>query len=119
MNNEDGNPVNIAERELANAALDSISADDSDAPRDSAWLRWCKFASIIIVPAAILGLGYSFEDYIEQYRADRSYNRIVASQNVEHDTTRAMKLRFWIGACVGGGLGAIYVARCIVRKTDP
>jgi hypothetical protein len=30
-----------------------------------------------------------------------------------------MKFRFVIGAGLGGGLGLIYVIRCIMRKADP
>ena len=119
MNSEDGNPVNLVESALLEAASGSGSAADLDSPRDAWWWRWIKFASVIIVPAIILGVGFLFEDYFEQERAQSSYNRTVARRNVEQDTVRAMKFRFWVGACLGGGLGAIYVARCIVRKTDP
>jgi hypothetical protein len=119
MNSDDDNPVNIALSTIEEEALDSDLDADSDSPRDSWWLRWLKFLSVIIVPAIILGLGFLFEDYIEQYRADSSFDRHVAQRNVEQDTIGAMKFRFWVGACVGGGLGAIYVGRCIVRRTDP
>ena len=119
MNNEDENPVSVIESALVETATRSGSAANSDSPRDTWWLRWIKFASVIIVPALILGVGFLFEDYFEQDHAQSSYNRNVARRHVEHDTVMAMTFRFWIGACVGGGLGAIYVARCIVRKTDP
>jgi hypothetical protein len=82
-------------------------------------LRWLKFLALIVFPAIVLGVGFLFEDYVEQYNADTSYHRSVASKQVERDTTDAMKFRFFIGACVGGGLGAIYVTRCLIRKTDP
>jgi hypothetical protein len=119
MNSEDDNPIDIIESAIVEAALDSDPAADSDAPRDSWWLRWLKFLALIIGPAIVLGIGFLFEIYVEQYRADDSYHRTVANRRVERDTTDAMKFRFCVGACVGGGLGAIYVVRCIVRKTDP
>jgi hypothetical protein len=119
MNSEEDNPVNIVESAIEEAALDSDPAADSDSPRDAWWLRWLKFVSVILAPAVILGVGFVVEDYIEQYRADGSVDRYVAHGNVVHDTIGAMKFRFWLGACVGGGLGAIYVGRCIIRKTDP
>jgi len=119
MNNEEDNLVDVIESAIVETALDSNPATDADAPRDSWWLRWLKFLSLIILPAIVLGLGFLFEDYVEQYRADTSYRRSVATQRVERDTTAGMKFRFGIGACVGGGLGVLYVARCLIRKTDP
>jgi len=101
------------------AALDNDPASDSDKSKAPWWLRWLKYVSIVAVPAIVLGLGFVFEDYIEQYRADTSYERRMAERSVEHDTISSMKFRFWIGASVGGGLGMIYVVRCIVRKVDP
>jgi hypothetical protein len=118
MDNKDDNPLNIVESAIEEAALDFNPAADSDSPRDAWWLRWLKFLAVIVVPAIIFGLGFLFEDYIDEYRAG-SYGHSVAQRIVEHDTIGAMKFRFWIGACVGGGLGAIYVARCIIRRTDP
>ena len=119
MDDKDDNLLNVVESAIEEAALDSDPLADSDAPRDAWWLRWLKFMALIIAPAIVLGLGFLFEDYIEQDRAESSHDRSVAQRQVEHDTTDAMKFRFWVGACVGGGLGAIYVVRCIVRRTDP
>jgi hypothetical protein len=119
MDGEEDNPVNSALSAIEEEALDTEPADDPDSPRDSWWLRWLKFLSMIVVPAVILGLGFLFADYIEQYRADSSRDRSDARRNVAHDSISAMKFRFWMGAAIGGGLGAIYVARCIIRGTDP
>ena len=119
MDNEDDNPANLLESAIEEAALDSDPAAESDSPADPRWLRWLKFLAVIVVPAIIFALGFLFEAYIEHYRADTSHDRSVAQRNVEHDTIGAMKFRFWVGASVGGGLGAIYVARCILRRTDP
>jgi hypothetical protein len=119
MDGEEDNPVNSALSAIEEAALDAEPADDADSPRDSWWLRWLKFVSVIVVPAVVLGLGFLFADYIEQNRADTSLDRSAARSNVAHDSIVAMKFRFWMGAGIGGGVGAIYVARCIIRRTDP
>jgi hypothetical protein len=99
--------------------LDSDPSADSESPRDVWWLRWLKYLSIIAVPAIVLGVGFLFADYMEQYSADSGYKRDRAERRVEQDTTGSMKFRFWMGAGVGGGLGMIYVVRCIIRKVDP
>jgi hypothetical protein len=119
MDSEEDNPVNIALSSIEETALDSDPSADPDSPRDAWWLRWLKFLAVIVVPAVILGVGFLCEDYFEQYRAESSLSRSVARHNVEHDTVNSMRFRFWIGACIGGGLGAIYVGRCIIRSTDP
>jgi hypothetical protein len=119
MNNVDDNPVNLAESAIKETALDFDPEADADSPRDAWWLRWLKFVTVIVIPALILGLGFVFEDYIEQGLGESSSVRSRAQYNVEHDSIEAMKGRFWLGVCLGGGLGAIYVGRCIIRKTDP
>ena len=119
MDNEDNNPVNIVQSAIEEAALDFDPAGDSDSPRDAWWLRWLKFVSVIVIPAVILGLGFLFENYIEQYRAETFESRYIARRSVENESIGTMKYRFWTGACIGGGLGLIYVARCVIRKTDP
>jgi hypothetical protein len=120
MRNDENNLIDTIESAIVETALDSDPAADADAPRDPGWLRWLKFLALIIGPAIVLGVGFVFEDYIEKDRPGSfSYHHSIASSNVEHDTTDAMKFRFFVGACVGGGLGAIYVVRCLVRKTDP
>jgi hypothetical protein len=113
------NPVSEILSTIEEAALDSEPAADPESPRDAWWLRWLKFVSLIVLPAVVLGLGFLFADYIGQENADTSYHRDVAKRNVEQDTVGSMKFRFWTGAGVGGGLGLIYVVRCIVRKGDP
>ena len=112
---QDNNPVSEILSSLEEAALDSDPASDPSSARDVWWLRWLKYLSIIAVPAIVLGLGFLFEDYIEQSRGETSYQRHQAQRRVEHDSIDSMKFRFWIGASVGGGLGMIYVVRCIVR----
>ena len=116
---QDNNPVNNLLSSIEEAALDSDPSSDSDSPKDAGWLRGLKYLSTIIVPALLLGLGFLFEDYIEQYHADSYYQRDMAQRHVKQDTISSMKFRFWIGAGVGGGLGLIYVVRCMVRKVDP
>ncbi len=119
MPNEEDSLLDVVESAIAETALDSDPAADSDSPRAPSWLRWLKSAALIIFCAIVLGVGFLFESYLEQNNSDDSYRRSIARQQVEHDTTDAMKFRFCIGACVGGGLGAIYVVRCLIRKTDP
>jgi hypothetical protein len=116
---EQDNLVSEVLSSIKEATLDSDPSADSDSPRDPWWLRWLKYLSIIAVPAIVLGLGFLFEDYIEQYSSDSGYKRARSERRVEHDTTSSMKFRFWLGAGVGGGLGMIYVVRCMVRKVDP
>lgn len=116
---QNGNPVSEILSAIEEGMLDSDPTSNPDSPRDAWWLRWLKFASIIFIPAVILGVGFLFEDYIEQSQADTSYRRSMAQRNVEHDTVGAMKFRFWMGASVGGGLGLIYVGRCVVRRANP
>jgi hypothetical protein len=118
---EDISPVGAVFSAMEDAAspADKDEPADSDAPRDAWWLRWLKYISIIAIPAILLGLGFLFEDYIEQYHADSYSHRDKAHRRVEHDTIGFMKFRFWLGAGVGGGLGMIYVVRCMVRKVDP
>ncbi len=121
MDDDDQNssPVSKMLSSLEEAAFDSDLSADADSPRDTWWLRWLKFSSIIAVAAIVLGLGFLFEDYIEQYHADAFYQRDMAQRRVERDTISSMKFRFWLGVGVGGGLGMVYVARCIVRRVDP
>ena len=86
--------------------------------RDPSWLRWLKFVSVIVVPAAILGVGFFLGPYYLDERISRAY-RIHGSQLIMSDTIGFMKLRFWIGAALGGGLGMIYVVKCVIRRVDP
>ena len=86
---------------IEDAALNADS-DDPVGTKDAWWLRWLKYASIVLVPAIVLG-GILF----------------FIGLNARIDTGDSMKFRFWLGAGIGGGLGVIYVVRCIIRKVDP
>jgi len=121
MSDEDPNNdlVNVILSSVTETALDSDPSPDEDSPRDAWWLRWLKYISIITVPAIILGLGFLFASYFGQHQAGSYSQRAEARQQVEQDTISSMKWRFGIGAGLGGGLGLIYVARCIIRKVDP
>jgi hypothetical protein len=119
MKGDDNNPVSEIFSAIEEEILNSTPTSDPDAAEDSWWLRGLKFVSIIVVPAIILGAGFLFENYIEQSNADTSYRRHVTERQVEHDTINGMKFRFWMGASIGGGLGLIYVVRCIVRRAEP
>jgi hypothetical protein len=100
-------------------ALSFVPKPEPGEPRDPTWLRWVKFSAVIIVPAVLLGLGLLFVDYVTQFSGNSYYERQRAERRVEHDSVQAMKWRFVIGSCIGGGLGLVYVVRCIVRKVDP
>ncbi len=87
---------------ILDAALSSDPPAEADAPRDAWWLRWLKYVAIILVPALALGGAIFFIGMSPRY-----------------DTNVTMKFRFWLGAGIGGGLGLLYVVRCIIRKVDP
>ena len=118
---DDITPVGAVFSAMEDAAsnVDQDEPSDPQPPRDAWWLRWLKYMSIIAVPAILLGLGFLVEDYFQQYYADSHAHRVMAQRHVEHETIGAMKIRFWLGAGIGGGLGMIYVVRCMVRKVDP
>ena len=118
--NEDVSPVKEMLTELEEAALEPDFSADSDSPRDVWWLRWLKFMSIITLPAVVLGLGFLFEYGGELKQRDmNSTGHTMTTESTGQEVSGEMKFRFWLGASVGGSLGLIYVARCIIRKTDP
>ncbi|MCD6051593.1 MAG: hypothetical protein K0Q55_3002 [Verrucomicrobia bacterium] len=92
------------------------SYEDETTERDEWWLRWLKFASVIIVPAVVLGCGFWFADLAIKSRSGMSsrMERLKKDETVER-----MNFKFWLGAGIGGGFGLIYVAKCIIRKEDP
>jgi hypothetical protein len=108
--------------ELSDFATDALSFTPESTrgePRDPAWLRWLKYISIITLPALVFGLGFLFEDYFLESSGPTYRQRQLAARGVQHDTISSMKLRFIIGAGLGGSLGLIYVIRCIRRSVDP
>jgi hypothetical protein len=108
--------------ELSDFTTDALSftpAPSRGKPKDAAWLRWLKYLSLIIFPALIFGLGFLFEDYFLESNGQTYRQRQRAASGVQHESVRSMKLRFIIGAGLGGGLGLVYVVRCIRRKVDP
>src|SRR5258708_190675 len=86
--------------ELSDFASDALSfaPQPSGEPRDSAWLRWLKFISLIVFPALIFGVGFLFEDYFLESSGKTYYQRQLAERNVQRDSVSSMKLRFLIGA---------------------
>jgi hypothetical protein len=117
-NDTDYNPVVEGLSEFAKDAL-TYSAQEPSKLRDSWWLRWLKFATIIIFPAVVFGTGLLFADYFMEYNGETCVQRSFAESRVRHDSVKAMRFRFVLGAALGGGLGAIYVGRCIARRVDP
>jgi hypothetical protein len=104
---------------------------DAVASRDTLWLRWAKFASIIIVAAVLLGGLFSISIHVvalysaAQNTVNDPYSHHIggaAGQDIERssaDTPYAFKIRFLIGAGLGGLIGLGYVIRCLVKDEDP
>jgi len=108
--------------ELSDFATDALAFTPqpaADSRKDSAWLRWLKFISLVIFPALVFGLGFLFEDYFLESNGKTYYQRQLAERNVQHDSIDSMRLRFLIGAGLAGSLGLIYVIRCLRRRVDP
>jgi len=108
--------------ELSDFATDALSFTPTSTrgePRDPTWLRWLKYVSIVALPALIFGLGFLFEDYFLKSGGKTYYQRQLAERNVQRDSVSSMKLRFIVGAGLGGSLGLIYVIRCLRRRVDP
>jgi len=105
--------------EFAKDALTYSPEVEPDKPRDAAWLRWLKFASLIVFPAVVFGLGFLFADYAMQEQGATYRQRSLAAGRVRHDSVEGMRIRFIIGAALGGGFGLVYVGRCIIRRVDP
>jgi hypothetical protein len=106
---------------LSDFAADALSftpSPSSAKSRDAFWLRWLKYLSLIILPAVVFGLAFLFEDYFLESNG-QTYRQRQHASRVHPDSVSGMKLRFIIGASLGGGLGLVYVIRCAVRKTDP
>jgi len=102
---------------LKDAALKSRPAyEDEETERDEWWLRWLKFASVIVVPAVILGFGFFFADLAMKSKGGVSSR---TERLKKDETVDWMYFKFWLGAGLGGGLGLMYVAKCIARNEDP
>jgi len=112
--NENPNPVVEILSDAEDAARNYDPEIDADGTRDVWWMRWVKFLCIILVLAIIFGLAYLFEYYFTKDQSAKHFIRIANA-----DSTEAMKRRFELGGLVGGGLGFIYVVRCILNKSDP
>lgn len=103
--------------EPAQAASGTRPAED-DEQRDSAWLRWLKLFSIILVPAIVLGVVFALRDYVRQ-SATTQFNRAVARGFVQLDTREWFRIRFVLGACVGAAFGLLYLFRRSAGKLVP
>jgi len=121
MDNRDDHYSPVA-NELSDFATDALAFTPktvSGEPKDAAWLRWLKFLSLVTFPALVFGLGFFLEDYFLESGARTYSQRQLAENRTQRDSIDPMKLRFIIGAGLGGGLGLIYVVRCIRRSVDP
>jgi hypothetical protein len=117
MNDDEYRSLREISKDLADDALNYNPVAEPGEPRDPAWLRWTKFACLILFGAALVGFVAFCEYYLEQYGlARRQMGQAAADQ---HDPFGPMKIRIVIGAVTGGGLAMVYVVRCIIRKVDP
>lgn len=120
MDNRDDRYSPVA-NELSDFATDALSFTPKparDSRKDAAWLRWLKYLSLIIFPALVFGLGFLFEDYFLESSGQTYRQRQRAESRVQRDSIDSMKFRFVMGAGLGGGLGLIYVIRCVKRHVD-
>jgi hypothetical protein len=113
--NNDYDPDKNLISDVIGDALNFSPENEPGEPRDPAWLRWAKFAALMIVPAMIFSVAFGLGIYFLQSR----YSPSVQNQIMMDDSMRAMRFRFVLGAVLGAALGGIYVVRCIVRKVDP
>ena len=86
---------------------------------DSAWLRWVKLFSIILVPAIALGVVFALGDYVRQYTATFQFDRALARGWVKLDTWDWMRRRFVLGACAGAAFGLLYKLQWHLRNRVP
>ena len=93
-------------------------AEDEE-QRDSAWLRWAKLFSIILVPAIVLGVLFALRDYVRQYAATLQFDRAVARGWVQLDTWHWFRRRFVLGACAGAASGLLYIIQRNLRNRVP
>jgi hypothetical protein len=101
------------------AAQATFGARPAEEQRDSAWLRWVKPFSIILVPALVLGLVFALRDYVRQYTATTEFGRAVARGWVKLDTWDWMWRRFVEGACAGAAFGLLYKIQWYFRNRCP
>jgi predicted MFS family arabinose efflux permease len=102
-----------------------------DEVRDSVWMRWVKFVSIIVLATVLLGslFGVSIHvvalfsaakwtmDSSSGYRMRGTTKTDVDRSN--KDTMHSLKIRFMIGSILGASCGVVYVVRCLIRNEDP
>ena len=93
--------------EPAQAAFGTRPAQDEE-QKDSAWQRWVKLFSIILVPAIVLGVVFALGDYIRQNTGTSEFRRAVARGFVQLDTWEWMRSRFVQGACAGAAFGLVH-----------
>ena len=96
----------------------SRPAEDEE-QRDSAWPRWVKLLSIILVSPIVLGLVFALRDYVRQYTAYSQARRAVARGWVKFDTWDWMRRRFVLGACAGAAFSLLYLIQRHLRNRVP
>jgi hypothetical protein len=102
------------------AAFDAMPGDRQDdyLTRDSVSMRWMKFLVIIGFLAMVGGGVAGFSGY---FAGNDSYHRrsIPLQDRMKDDTAVKMRRRIIIGAGIGGGVGLLYVIRCLIKRVDP
>ena len=101
------------------AAQPTFGTRPAEDHRDSAWLRWVKPFSIILVPAIVLGLAFALRDYVRQYTATTEFGRAAARGWVKLDTWDWFWRRFVEGACAGAAFGLLYKIQWNLRNRCP
>ena len=92
---------------------------EDEVQRDSAWLRWVKPFSIILIPAIVLGVIFALAIYVRQYTAYSEFGRAVARGWVKLDTWDWFRRRFVLGACAGAAFALLYVIQRHLRNRVP
>jgi hypothetical protein len=108
----------VPDEAAAQSALGTRPARDEE-QRDSAWRRWVKLFSIILVPAIVLGVVFALGDYVRQYTATMQFDRAVARGFVKLDTWDWLLRRFMLGAFVGAAFGLFYVIQRNLKNRVP
>lgn len=103
--------------------MDNPDDPEDIAPRDPTWLRFAKFLSIIVVLAVFFGALFAFSihvaSFVDAIMSRRHYVHAAIARDASQDTGHAFRVRFIVGACIGGSLGLFYMIRCLIKRVDP
>ena len=68
-------PVTEELSDFAKEALSYTPESNPGEPRDAPWLRWLKSASLVLLPALVVGLGFLLKDYVMHHSGETYYDR--------------------------------------------